>query len=254
GGVEGFIRWVSARLENKKESRKTVQFYAWLISVIIFVETSISILTVGAIFRPLFDRFRIAREKLAYITDSGSAPACIIFPLNGWGAFIMGLLAAQQIDQPFITMLKAIPFNFYALLALIAVPLVIFFNLDIPVMKRAEERTQAGKLMWDDSRPLISDDVLATKMAPGIEPKSSNMVLPILVMILAMPAILLYTGWENIPPELSFFEKILLAIGNGSGSKAVLVAVTLAIVTAMTLYKIQGIMGIRENFDWIIKG
>lgn len=254
GGVEGFIRWVSTRLENKKGSRKTVQFYAWLISVIIFVETSISILTVGAIFRPLFDRFKIAREKLAYITDSGSAPACIIFPLNGWGAFIMGLLAAQQIDQPFITMIKAIPFNFYALLALVTVPMVILFDWDVPVMKRAEERTRAGKLMWDDSRPLISDDVLTTKMAPGIHPRSWNMVLPILVMILSMPVILLYTGWENTPSDGSLFDKILLALGNGSGSKAVLVAVTLSIVAAMTMYKVQGIMGIRENFDWIIKG
>lgn len=254
GGVEGFIRWVSTRLENKKGSRKTVQFYAWLISVIIFVETSISILTVGAIFRPLFDRFKIAREKLAYITDSGSAPACIIFPLNGWGAFIMGLLAAQQIDQPFITMIKAIPFNFYALLALVTVPMVILFDWDVPVMKRAEERTRAGKLMWDDSRPLISDDVLTTKMVSGIQPRSWNMVLPILVMILSMPVILLYTGWENTPSDGSLFDKILLALGNGSGSKAVLVAVTLSIVAAMTMYKVQGIMGIRENFDWIIKG
>lgn len=254
GGVEGFIRLVAGRLKDNQGSRKKVQLYAWFISVVIFVESSISILTVGSIFRPLFDRFQIAREKLAYIADSGSAPACIIIPLNGWGAFIMGLLATQQIDQPFVTMLKAIPYNFYALLALIAVPLVIIFDLNIPIMKRAEERTRAGKLMWDDSRPLISDDVLATKMAPGIQPKSQNMVLPILVMILAMPAILLYTGWENFPPETSSFDKLLTALGNGSGSKAVLVAVSLSIVVAISMYKAQGIMGLRENFDWIIKG
>src|SRR5690625_7391157 len=92
GGVEGFIRWVSGRLKDNKGSRKKVQIYAWIISDVIFVETSISILTVGSIFRPLFDRFQIARENLAYIVDSAYTPDCIIFPLNVCGAFILALL------------------------------------------------------------------------------------------------------------------------------------------------------------------
>lgn len=254
GGVDGFIRWVSLHLQNKKDNKKTVQLYAWLVSVLIFVESSISILTAGAIFRPLFDKYRISREKLAYIIDSGSAPACILIPLNGWGAFIMGLLGTQEIDHPFAVMMAAIPFNFYALLALGVVPLIIFFGWDTPGMKKAAERTESGQLLWENAQPMVSDDVLEAEIVPGVKPAARNMIIPIAVMIAAMPGILLYTGWTGIPEQYSGFEKILWALGNGSGSKAVLIAVTLAILSAVLLYKAQGIMDIKENFDWIMKG
>ncbi|MBY5959937.1 sodium:solute symporter [Membranicola marinus] len=254
GGVLGFIQWVSKKLKNAKNGKITVQMYAWVISVLIFVESSISVLTVGAIFRPLFDQYKIAREKLAYIIDSGSAPSCIIFPLNGWGAFIMGLLATMSVDQPFISMLGAIPFNFYALLALATVPAVIWFGWDLPAMQRAEERTQRGEVLWEGATPMISEDMLETDIADGATPKAGNMVVPILVMIAAMPVILLYTGWTDLPTDEELGSRLMIALGQGSGSKAVLISVTLAILTAMTMYKVQGIMGIRENFDWIMKG
>lgn len=254
GGVRGFIIWVSEKLRDKPNGKITVQMYAWLISVLIFVESSISVLTTGAIFRPLFDRYKISREKLAYIIDSGSAPSCIIFPLNGWGAFIMGLLATMSVDQPFLTMLAAVPFNFYALLALVAVPCIIHFGWDIPVMKRAEQRTQQGELLWEDATPMISEDILETDIGEGVKPRALNMVIPIVVMIVSMPIVLLYTGWFDMPAGESYGSQIMLALGQGSGSKAVLIAVTISILTSMGLYKAQGIMGIRENFDWILKG
>ncbi|MEO0339358.1 MAG: sodium:solute symporter, partial [Bacteroidota bacterium] len=93
GGVEGFILRVN-RLLEKYEAKKSgsnrvvIQFLAWLTGVLIFVESSISVLTVGALYRPVFDRLGIPREKLAYIADSSSAPSSIIIPFNGWGAFI----------------------------------------------------------------------------------------------------------------------------------------------------------------------
>ncbi len=255
GGVEGFIQWVGRKLEKDRGgSRIKLQFYAWLISVLIFVETSISVLTVGTIFRPLFDKYKISREKLAYIIDSGSAPACIIFPLNGWGAFIIGLLVTQSIEQPFMVMLSAIPFNFYALLALVAVPLIIKRNWDLPLMRKAENRTQSGAVLWPDATPMITDEALNISYDGESQPKAYNMMIPIGVMILAMPLILLYSGWNNLPQDTSLLKTVFYAIGNGSGSTAVLVAVSLAILVATTMYKVQGILGIRQSVDWIVKG
>ena len=254
GGVQGFIHWVSEKLKDKKNGRITVQLYAWLISVLIFVESSISVLTTGAIFRPLFDNYKISREKLAYILDSGSAPSCIIFPLNGWGAFIMGLLATMAVDQPFLEIIKSIPFNFYPLIALGTVPLIILFGWDIPVMKKAEQRTQNGQVLWENATPMISKEILETEKAPGVEAKALNMVIPIVTMIAAMPVMLLYTGWSEINPDLSLGNKVLLALGQGSGSRSVLLSVTISILVAMGMYKAQGIMSIRETFDWILKG
>ena len=106
GGVEGFIKYINRfidYLDKKKmgNSRIIVQLLAWLTGVLIFVESSINVLTVGSIFRPVFDKMKIPREKLAYIADSISAPTCILIPLNAWGAYIMGLIAAQGFENPF---------------------------------------------------------------------------------------------------------------------------------------------------------
>ncbi len=151
GGVEGFIKYINRlldHLERKKvgKSRVTVQLLAWLTGVMIFVESSINVLTVGAIFRPIFDKLKIPREKLAYIADSISAPTCILIPLNAWGAYIMGLIAAQGFDNPFGMMLGAFPFNFYPMLALAMVIFIVLSGKDFGPMKKAEIRVkETGK-------------------------------------------------------------------------------------------------------------
>ena len=118
GGVAGFISLVKAKLESQEANNKTrnnrrlVQLFASLTGIVIFVESNISILTVGTLYRPIFDNLKIPREKLAYLADSSSAPSCIIFPFNAWGAYIMGLLVMQGFDKPFATMMSALPYNF----------------------------------------------------------------------------------------------------------------------------------------------
>ncbi len=87
GGVDGFINFVNVRLDKVKSKdpnskKKIIQSLAWITGVSIFVESSINVLTVGSIFRPLFDKLKIPREKLAYIADSISAPTCILIPLK----------------------------------------------------------------------------------------------------------------------------------------------------------------------------
>jgi len=90
GGTEGFVRWVQSRFKNAggttpERIRKKLMLMAWLTGIIVFVETSISSLTVGTVFRPLFDKFKISREKLAYLADSSSAPVSVLLPFNAWG-------------------------------------------------------------------------------------------------------------------------------------------------------------------------
>jgi len=147
GGVEGFIRGMVKFLQ-KYEARKSgsnriiVQLLAWLTGTLIFVESSISVLTVGALYRPIFDDLKISREKLAYIADSSSAPSSILIPFNGWGAFIMGILAAQEFSYPFATMMKALPYNFYPFLALLFVLFIILSKKDFGPMAKAEQRVR----------------------------------------------------------------------------------------------------------------
>lgn len=262
GGVTGFVKVINNfldRLEQKKigKSRKTVQLLAWATGTAIFVESSINALTVGAIFRPIFDKLKIPREKLAYIADSISAPTCILIPLNAWGAYIMGLIAAQGFANPLGVLVKAFPFNFYPMLAMAMVLFVILSQKDFGPMKKAEKRAiEEGKVLRDGAVPLISSDVVAMEKKENVKEKAINMIIPIAVMVGMMPLMLLYTGWgqvENIS-SLKWYEQIFFAIGKGSGSTAVLYSVLTAIIVGSILYISQKIFSFAETIELIFKG
>lgn len=263
GGVEGFIIKVQ-KILDKYEAKKSgnariiVQLLAWLTGVLIFVESSISVLTVGTLYRPIFDKLGIPREKLAYIADSSSAPASILIPFNGWGAFIMGLLVASGFSNPFATMLKAMVYNFYPIFALILVLVLIFTKKDFGPMAKAEKRAkEEGKLLRDGAIPMVADELTSIEPIANIPHRARNMIVPIGVMVLMMPLMLTYTGWSAITPEMAndaLLQKISFAIGNGSGSTSVLVGVIIALLTSMFFYRIQGIMKMNEMVDLTIKG
>ena len=263
GGVEGFIRRITRflqRYEDKKSGSNVVivQLLAWLTGLLIFVESSISVLTVGALYRPIFDKLGISREKLAYIADSSSAPSSILIPFNGWGAFIMGLLMTEGFAHPFQTMLTALTYNFYPIFALILVPIIILSKKDIGPMKKAEYRVKSlHKIHKEGTHPMISDALTEMETVEGITPKAYNMVIPIVLMVALMPIMLAYTGWADAVKDLpngTFGELLFIAIGRGSGSTSVLVAVTTAVLFSMVFYGLQGIMRFREMVDLTIKG
>ncbi|MBU0561804.1 MAG: sodium:solute symporter [Bacteroidetes bacterium] len=262
GGVEGFITLISRLLdffERKKigKGRVIVQLLAWLTGVLIFVESSINVLTVGAIFRPIFDKMKIPREKLAYIADSISAPTCILIPLNAWGAYIMGLIAAQGFENPLGVLIGAFPFNFYPMIAMAMVVGVIITQKDFGPMRKAEERAiKEGKVIRDGATPLISSDVIAMEKKEGIPARSINMIVPIAVMVGMMPLMLVYTGWSQVADidTLPFHYKIFEAIGQGSGSTSVLYSVLTSIIVGSILYTSQKIFTFKETIDLIFKG
>jgi tetracycline resistance efflux pump len=263
GGVDGFILQVQkilTRYENKKSgnARVVVQLLAWLTGVLIFVESSVSSLTVGTLYRPVFDKLGIPREKLAFIADSTSAPASILIPFNGWGAFIMGLLLAEGFSNPFSTMFHAMAYNFYPMLALVLVLALIFTKKDFGPMATAEKRArEEGKLMADGAVPMIADELTSIEAKEGIPHRAMNMVLPIATMVVMMPVMLIYTGWEMAMTDMadaSWLQKVSYAIGKGSGSTAVLVGVIISLLVSMALYSAQGIMKLNEMIDLTLKG
>jgi len=259
-GVEGFINLLNRKIvkfEKKKVgySRVMVQILATITGLLLFVETSISSLTVGTLYRPIFDKLKIPREKLAYIADSSSAPSSILIPFNAWGAFIMGLLLTQGIEKPFSVMMSSIVYNFYPILAIGIVFIVIITKKDWGPMKKAEIRTkETGMLMNEGSTPLVSDAVTSFPPKEGIEAKAYNMVVPLAVMVFMMPINLIYTGWNLVKSSTSFFDHASQAIGNGSGSSSVLYAVITSLLVAMAMYFIQGIMKPKEAIDLTVKG
>jgi len=263
GGVEGFILKIQKILDKYETKRQgnariIVQLLAWLTGVLIFVESSISVLTVGTLYRPIFDKLKIPREKLAYIADSSSAPSSILIPFNGWGAFIMGLLVASGFSNPFATMIKAMAYNFYPIFALILVLIIILSKKDFGAMAKAEQRAkETGKVLADEAMPMVSDELTNIEPIANIPHRARNMIVPISIMVVMMPIMLTYTGWSALTTEMAsdgLLSKISFAIGNGSGSTSVLVAVIISLLASMAYYRIQGIMKMNEMVDLTIKG
>jgi len=165
GGIGGFVEY----LENKKEivtSKRSSLMLSYLIGVVIFVEASITALISGAVGKPLCDKHKISREKLAYVCDSTSAPISSLIVLNGWGALLLGLVLTQvevnslQI-KPVQLLIDAVFYNFYAIFALIVTFVSIWFGLDIGPMKDAKykkfdvQNNDLKKSMWYMLAPIV---------------------------------------------------------------------------------------------------
>lgn len=239
GGVAGFVKTISKR--GWVKTRRGAQLMSGLIGIMVFVETSISCLIVGSISRPIYDRMKISREKLAYICDSTCAPINLLIPLNAWGAFIIGLLSRESIPDPLGVMLSALVFNFYALVTVLMVFFLVFSGRDFGAMKKAENRAQEeGKVLGDHARPVVSDEVIGIKTAPGIKPGAANMIIPVIIMIVMMPIGLLITGKGDITA--------------GSGATSVLWAVLASILAAGILYRVKGLLKVDEITDLAVKG
>ncbi|MEC7368583.1 MAG: Na+/H+ antiporter NhaC family protein [Pseudomonadota bacterium] len=240
GGVRGFVRYLETRRWVHTGFR--AQCLAWFIGIIIFIESNITLLIAGAVCRPLFDRYRVSREKLAYLIDSTSAPVCVLIPLNAWGAVIIGLIGGVGIDNPLEVFVASIPLNLYAILAILLSALVAWKNLNFPQMQAAELRTQAGELVWPGTTPLVDVaefDAVRRDEAEQV-PSASYMVGPVLAMLIMMPIGLLITGEGDLI--------------KGSGSIAILWAVIAGIVTAWIMLFATRTANLNQLMQVFMKG
>jgi tetracycline resistance efflux pump len=221
GGVRGFVSWVEHRrwVDGPRRSR----LLAWSLGVLIFIESNITVLVAGAVSRPLFDRHRVSREKLAYIIDSTSAPICILIPLNAWGAYVLGILGTLGVERPLEVFVRSIAFNFYAIAAVLLAGCVAMWGISWAGMRRAEERVRGGELLRSGSTPAVDLETIAPAPLEGTRYQARAMVVPVVVMVGMMPIGLYVTGEGN------------LAAGSGSTSVLWAVLAALAAVWAIVL-------------------
>ncbi len=238
GGVRGFVRYLETR--RWVHNGKRAQWLAWGTGLVIFVESSITLLVAGSVSRPLFDRYQVSREKLAYLIDATSAPVCVMIPLNAWGAFIISLVASTGVDNPLEIFVAAVPMNLYAIAAIVLAGLVIWKNIDLGAMKKAEVRTRGGDLLWPGSVALV--DVSDERSHGDDDPVPSAwlMGLPILAMVVMMPVSLFVTGDGNLM--------------QGSGSVSVLWSVSFGIVVAWAMNLVSGHATVGELTRTFMKG
>jgi len=239
GGMEGFVAWAETR--GLARSRRSVGLFTVLVSMAVFLESNFGLLVSGSVARPLFDKGRVSREKLSYLIDATCSPKCILIPLNAWGAYVISLLAQQDVDEPVAVMVAAIPLNFYPILAILMAVTLVISDRDFGPMRVAERRVrEEGKLLRDGARPMVSADVATVAAKAGVPRRAFNMIAPITTMVLTVPIVLWLTGEGNVMA--------------GSGSKAVLWGVIIGLMVGAAAYKIQGIMTIEETTERAIAG
>ncbi len=219
GGVRGFIHLLQEKKWVTGPGR--AQWLAFGTGVAVFIESNITLLIAGAISRPLFDRYRVSREKLAYIIDATSAPICVLIPLNAWGAVIVSLLASSGIENPIDVFIGAILLNFYAIFAVLVCALVIWSDFDIGPMRAAQKRTMEGRFLWPNATPMVDPSLIEAGQSRQPQDSAKLMLLPVLALVLSMPLGLYVTGEGDLTA--------------GSGSTSVLWAVLIALGVAWAI-------------------
>jgi Na+/H+ antiporter NhaC len=259
GGIAGFINWVSRW--KWSQTRRGAMMMACLTGLGVFIESTITCLVVGTVSRPLFDRLKISREKLAYICDSTSAPVCILLPINGWGATVLGLLGAQAAagnlgDSGALSVfLLAVPLNFYAILAVTLVFIVCLTGWDFGPMKKAEHRARTeGKLLRDGAMPVVDTEVIAIEPKEGIPPRLRNMMLPLGAMLFMVPAGIVITGINGVRDAEIASPGLMDYLNQASGSLAVLWGVLFGVAVACVILMLQRAFPVKELVDLSFKG
>ena len=186
----GAILNFSSFIERRRMTRKRVQLIAWFMGMFVYFSDYFSPLFVGSTMRALSDRFKISREKLAYICDSTSAPVSILVPITGWAVLVAGLIVGmgpiEDAADAMAAFILSIPFNLYSILAVMMVGLIAAGILpDFGPMKKAEDRAlNEGKLTRDDAQPLMADELTGIDPYPGIQTSLFwNFVFPVLLVI-----------------------------------------------------------------------
>ncbi|MBU2878406.1 MULTISPECIES: Na+/H+ antiporter NhaC family protein [Alteromonadaceae] len=204
GGVTATVNWLTHR--GIANNRRQVGGLTMLTGIVIFIESNLSVLTAGIFARGLFDKFGMSRARLAYLIDSTSAPVCILILLNGWGAFVLGLLDGYELEESSASILwGTVAFNFYAIITLVIAAYTVFADKVHGPMAKAEQQLDATK----------------SKLSAAPATKARYMVVPILTMVLSMVGFMFWTGNG--------------VLSDGSGSKSVLYATVLATVVAYFL-------------------
>jgi Na+/H+ antiporter NhaC len=207
------------------KSKRQVGLLTMFTGSVVFIESNLSVLTSGILSRGLFDKFKMSRARLAYIIDSTSAPICILILLNGWGAFVLGLLNNYELEQSSVSILwGTIPLNFYALITLLVVLYTIVTDKVHGPMRDAE----------------VALEQLEGEGTPIPASKARYMLVPLATMIFGMLGFMFWTGNGDL--------------ASGSGSKSVLYATVLACLVAYLLLLSSGKYRHKELVETGFKG
>jgi len=241
GGSAAFGRWSVAHIKTKVGA----QIATIALGVLIFIDDYFNCLTVGSVMQPLTDKHGISRPKLAYLIDATAAPVCIIAPISSWAAAVTGSIDGVNGLELFM---KAIPYNFYAILTILMMFVLAFGRFDYGPMRLAEMSERLNRTNADTPEPSITG--AADQPAPPVSQKGKviHLILPIIVLIVSCVIGMIYTG--DFFEGASFSE----AFANSDASVGLVFGSVVALVFTVIFFLATRVLSFRECMNAIPEG
>jgi tetracycline resistance efflux pump len=239
GGSAAYGRWAVKAIKT----RKGALLSTFLLGVLVFVDDYFNCLTVGSVMRPVTDTHKVSRAKLAYIIDATAAPICIIAPISSWAAAVAGVVEGVNGLDLFI---RAIPYNFYALLSIVAMLTLTITNTDFGPMLEHERNAQLNNdLYTTDARPFASAEAESEVVGNG---KVIDLVLPVIVLIICCIIGMIYTG--------GFFdgESFIKAFAHCSAPTGLLLGSAAALLITFLLYIPRRVLTFHQFMEALPEG
>jgi len=238
GGIQG----VMERLATLARDAKRSQIATWLMGLAVFFDDYANTILVGSTMRPLADKFRVSREKLAYIVDSTAAPVAGISLLSTWIAFEVSTFSPSLPDaelgsnQGYAIFLQTLPYRFYCILTLFFVGLVAFTGRDFGPMLRAERRVRGGKLLRDGAVPMVGEAATRLTSAPGVRILASTAIVPLALFVGTVLGSILYRGGAfELGAQLFTVEGATQVLYAGSGNAPLMYGALVGFIAALGL-------------------
>lgn len=239
GGSAAFGRWARERIKG----RVGAQLATVALGVLIFIDDYFNCLTVGSVMRPVTDRHKVSRSKLAYLIDSTAAPVCIIAPISSWAAAVTGFVEGED---GFSIFLRAIPFNFYALFTIAMMICLVVMNFDYGPMALHEENARKGDLF---SRARKESGQEAEEVDTA-NPKGKvwDLVVPVLMLIVCCVIGMVYTG--------GLFEgaDFITAFSNSDASVGLALGSFFALALTILFYSVRRVLTFSDCMSCIPAG
>ena len=238
GGSKAYGDWAVAHIKTKSGAL----WATFILAIVLGVDDYFNNLTTGNVMRPVADGHHISRAKLSYMCDATAAPVCIMMPVSSWAAAVTGVIGNEEVG--FQIFLKAIPYNYYAILTMVFIIVMTCMNIDYGPMKTHEDNAAKGDLYTTEHRPYA--DTSEMKFNPN--GKTIDLVIPVIILIICCVAGLLIVGFQGGGHD------ILTAFANTSAGPALALGGLVALIIDMIYFMIRRSMSFTELMDCLPEG
>lgn len=258
GGMKGVVNLLSKYANTPRSG----QFFTWLMGILIFFDDYANTLVVGNTMRPITDRLKISREKLAYLVDSTAAPIASIAFVTTWiGAELSyiqdGINVIGLEENAYMIFFNSLAYSFYPVFTLIFILFIIYRGVDYGPMLTAERKARIAETIEEEEENSFSNDINKLEVDENIKARWHNAVIPVLVIILGTLAGLMTTGWDAAVWEnenIAFGRKISETIGNADSYTALLWSSLSGVLVALALTIGQRLLSLKKSIDSLING